>query len=887
VTYRKKLIEVALPLESINAACKADKGRKTGHIRNIHKWFAPMPLPALRALLFATVLDAPEDGTVRASLLALIADLVANGPEAPANDVLRRARDLLHRQLNHTKVWILDPFVGGGSTLVEAQRLGLAAEGSDLNPLPVLISRVLTDLPGRNRDRKPLAPESRLMGGWSGLSGFEEDIRWYARRVGEAARASVGQLYPNAPNGDPVIYWWWAHSVPSPDPAFGHCTTPLVTTWQLSLRDGDEQFLVPEPNRESGEITFRIERKGTPPPPSKDRCLFSNTRVTYEYVREQARRGRLKRMLIAMVSDGSHGRQHWVADAVHQSAAVVASPPGLPKLPIPNDGLGISVQNYGITEWRDLFTERQQRTLLAFAEAIRQVPEWVAADGGDDDYGRDIAALLGLCLGKLAQASSTIVRLNVRKGPSAKAEPAFARGDIQLNWDFAETNPFAASVGGWSQVVTTALRAYGLVDPTQPAPTVRQADVRQAGCDHPGRYVIITDPPYFAAIGYADLSEYFYYWIRLALKDIHPDLFATVGVPKLTELIASPGRHGGRVQAAEYFVKGFTEAFTHLASIAHEDFPMVVVYAQRQEEQSDGEGASTGWEAMLEALLRAGLGITATWPVWGTGSARMRSHGSNSLASYVVLACRPRPANLLGGSRRDFAAALRKELPDAFVKLQQANVAPVDLAQAAIGPGMAVFSRYSKVIEADGGPMSVRTALQIINQELDAYLAEQEGEMDRDTRFCIAWFDQNAMDDGEFGQADVLARAMNTAVNGLAEAGVVRAKAGKVKLLGRDELPKDWDPASDRRLTVWECTQQLIRALEEGGEQMAAALAAKLGTGKSEEARALAYRLYAICERKKWAKEALAYNSLVVAWPEIVKLAASKAGVQTDAFGRE
>jgi putative DNA methylase len=806
--------------------------------------------------------------------------LVASGPEPPADGVLQKARDLLRRQLESTKIRILDPFCGGGSTIVEAQRLRLASEGSDLNPIPVLISRALTVLPSRNYGRNPLKGNSPFSSP-TGLYGFEEDIQNYAERIRQIAKGSIGELYPNAPNGDPVIYWWWAHTVPSPDPAFNHCKTPLVTTWWLSRRSGDEQFLVPEPDLQSGEINFRIERNGSPPPPSKDRCLFSSAPITYKYVREEAKKGRLGRMLLAMVSNGPHGRRHWVPDAIHKAAVQINGPEDLPSLSIPEDGLGISIHNYNIKEWGDLFTARQQRMLLAFAKAIRDVPKWVVADGGSTDYGNDIAIFLGLCLGKLVQAASTLVRINVRKGPSAKAEPAFARGDIQLNWDFAETNPFGGSVGDWIQVVTTARRAYGLIDPAGPQPTIHQADVRQAGGDDPGQYVIITDPPYFAAIGYADLSEYFYYWIRLALKDICPDLFETVGVPKMTELIASPDRHGGRIRAGRYFIQGFTEAFIHLANNAHRDFPIVVVYAQRQEERSGDNGSSTGWEAMLEAMLKAGLGITGTWPIWGTGSARMRSHGSNALASYIVLVCRSGMAKHRIGSRRDFIATLRAELPSALAELQQASIAPIDLAQAAIGPGMAVYSRYSAVLDAEGKPLSVREALALINQTLDEVLTEQESDFDADSRWAVAWFEQYGFVEGEFGVAETLSKAKNTSVTGLEDAGILISKGGKVRLLRPNELAEDWDPATDHRLTAWEMVHQLIRILDAGGEPAAAALVAQLGT-KAELARELAYRLYKVCERKKRAQEALSYNGLVQSWPEITRLARQEAPQMSD-----
>ncbi len=872
VKASKKLIEVALPLEALNTACKADKERKTGHIRNIHKWFAPMPLPALRAILCATILDAPEDEGSLLAILGLIRDLVVSGAETPPESVLQKARNLLTAKVKPEHLWVLDPFCGGGSTLVEAQRLGLDAEGSDLNPIPVLISHALTVLTKRNIGRKPLT-QSSLLEGAGQLAGFETDIRSYANRVRDDVGKQICPLYPSAPNGDDVIYWWWAHTVPSPDPAFKDCRTPLVTSWWLSLKTGEECFLVPVPDREHGKLSFRIAKHGDPLPPGKDKCVFSKAPVTYKYVREQAKKGNLGKMLLAFVSDGPHGRMFWLPDPKHTEAADVGNTAALPTLEIPPDGLGISVQNYNITEWKELFLPRQQRMLATFANSIREVPKWVISDGGDERYGKDIACFLGLCLGKLVQASSTIVRVNVRKGMAAKAEPAFARGDIQLNWDFAETNPFGGSVGDWSQVVTTALRAYGLVEPIGKT-VVRQADARQSGELHKGRYIVVTDPPYFAAIGYADLSGYFYYWTRQALKDVWPNLFSTIDVPSTTELIASPDRHGGKLAAAQYFIKGFKEALSHFKEISHPGFPIVIVYAQQQQERSDAEAASTGWEAMLEAILASGLAISGTWPVWGARSARMRGIESNSLASYIILVCRERSEARDIATRRDFVAALRSELPVALKSLRQASVAPVDLAQAALGPGMAVYTKYSKILDASGKAIGVKEALALIVQTLDELTSEMESDFDSDTRWALAWFEQSGFETGEYGMAETLSKAKNTSVQGLKDAGILDKKSpgGKVRLLKPAELPNGWDPASDSRLTVWEMVHHMIRLLEAGGESAAAELLSKLGS-RAEAARELAYRLYTICERKKRAQEALSYNALVQSWPEISRLA--------------
>jgi putative DNA methylase len=395
---------------------------------------------------------------------------------------------------------------------------------------------------------------------------------------------------------------------------------------------------------------------------------------------------------------------------------------------------------------------------------------------------------------------------------------------------------------------------------------------------------ISTDPPYYDNIGYADLSDFFYVWLRRSLVGVYPSLFATLLTPKTQELIASPYRHdGSKDKAQAFFEDGLGKAFARMQQVQNADYPLTVYYAFKQAEsdEDDAEGepgsvvpatASTGWETMLAGLIRAGFSIHGTWPMRTERSVRSVGLGTNALASSIVLVCRPRPKDAQLATRKQFIIALRRELPEALRNLQHGNIAPVDLAQAAIGPGMAVFTRYTKVMETDGSPMNVRTALGLINQALDEVLAEQEGEFDADTRWATAWFEQHAHNDGPYGEAETLSKAKNVGIAGLVTAGILQSRAGKVRLLRRDELPDDWDPAADDRLTVWEATQHLIRALDQEGESGAAALLHRL-SGLGETARDLAYRLYTLCERKKWADEALAYNGLVIAWPELTKLA--------------
>jgi putative DNA methylase len=437
-------------------------------------------------------------------------------------------------------------------------------------------------------------------------------------------------------------------------------------------------------------------------------------------------------------------------------------------------------------------------------------------------------------------------------------------------WDYAEASIFGDAAGDFGRCVrslTEVLDKGGLTS----SGVAEQADAQALAIVRPRLFS--TDPPYYDNIAYADLSDFFYVWLRRSLKPVFPDLFATLAVPKVGELVATPYRHGSKGEAEAFFLEGMTQAMHRLAEQAHPGFPVTIYYAFKQSEsESDAGIASTGWETFLDAVMRAGFAISGTWPMRSELATRSIGRGANALASSIILVCRPRAADALTATRREFASALKAELPEALAHLQRGNIAPVDLAQAAIGPGMAIYTRYAKVVDASGESVTVRGALSLINQTLDEALAEQEGDFDADTRWALAWFEQSGFDEGDYGVADTLSKAKNTSVASMAQDGVLASKAGKVRLLRPADLPEDWDPSSDKRLTVWETVHQFIRVLEAGGEGAAAELVRKLGS-KAEVARELAYRLYTLCERKKRAQEALSYNGLVQSWPEILRLA--------------
>jgi len=769
--HRRKLIEVALPVEAISVACRRDKDRKVGTIKNVHKWFAPMPTPAWRALLFAALVDDPGDTAGRTALLQLIKRLLPADGGPPPMDALTEARRVL--KSNGPLPVVLDPFCGGGSTLIEAQRLGLAGVGSDLNPVPALITRVLTQLVPQAVGHPALHSEGQLQDVMAGeLHGLTSDLRYYGRRVREVVWTQVKDLYQTHPGETPVA-WLWARTIGCPNPAC-RGTIPLYTSPWLSKRPREKRWL--RPITDGAAVVFDIgEGDGPPPDPTKVgaggarfRCLVCSEIAPESFVRAEAQQGRMGLQPLAQVSESSTGRRWRAPDGSMDAVVQLLPPDDSPEAPLPERALGFRIQLYGMKKWADLYTARQLHALCAFADAVADVRTWALKDGGDEDYARTIASLLGLCVGKLAMSNSSQTRwyIDARNGAS-QALPAFGRQALPMVWDFAETNPFGGSVGDWLGQIESVIRGLRALPSAEGRPAkVVQADARAAGSlVDPGSALVATDPPYFAQIGYADLADYFYVWERRALQKVQPDLFGTITTPKEAELIATPDRHGGDAGSArQYFVDGFTDTFKSLSAAGRPDLPAIVIYAHRQEESQEEGLTSTAWDAILEALLNAGVGIVGTWPLHATHSSRQRGIASNALASYVAMICRPRSTDAGITDRLGFLRALRSEIPPALRAFQEAAIPPLDLTQAAIGPGMAVFSRYARVVEPTGEAMTVRTALALINQVRSEVLSEQEDEFDRDTRWAIQWFDEYGFDEGPFGRAEVLFTATDTSL---------------------------------------------------------------------------------------------------------------------------
>lgn len=944
----KKLIEVALPLDAINAAAAREKSIRHGHPSTLHLWWARRPLAAARAVIFAQMVNDPgyerhlgrgvnkeKAALERERLFKIIQDLVL-WENTCNEEVLQRARDEIWKswretcELNkgHPQAAELfnpdklpafhDPFAGGGALPLEAQRLGLESYASDLNPVAVTINKAMIEIPPRFAGRAPVGPvpagekQGKLHSDWSGAKGLAEDVRRYGAWMRAEAEKRIGHLYPQVeitaemvkerPDLAPyagqkltVIAWLWARTVKSPNPAFSHAEVPLASTFILSSKAGKEAYVQPVVEGDRYRFTVKV---GKPPESAKNgtkaagrganfNCVLSGAPIGGDYIKAEGQAGRMGARLMAIVAEGKRGRVYLAPTQEHEAAAQQAHPEWKPSGNVPARLTGGTCVPYGMTEWGDLFTPRQLVALTTFSDLVGDAIEKCRADaiaaGMTDDgigldasgtgalaYAQAVGVYLALAVSKMSDAQSSLCRWKTTMDQSIAT---FGRQALPMVWDYSEANAFGGMAGDFKVSLGNMMRVLEKHQNRVIAHVV-QADAQSQAITC--AKVVSTDPPYYDNIGYADLSDFFYVWLRRSLKPIFPNLFATLAVPKAEELVATPYRHGSKEKAEAFFLDGMTRAMHNLAAQAHPAFPVTIYYAFKQSEtKGDGGTSSTGWETFLEAVLNAGFALTGTWPMRTELGNRMIGSGTNALASSIVLVCRKRAADAPTVSRRDFIRELNAVLPEALDEMTRGGVnspvAPVDLSQAIIGPGMAIFSQYAAVLEADGKPMSVRTALQLINR----FLAEED--FDHDTQFCLQWFEQQGWATGKFGEADVLSRAKGTSVQGLVEAGVAESGRGELRLLKWSEMPRDWNPDTDTRTPVWEALHQLIRALNQDGESAAGSLLARM-PARAEPIRALAYRLYTLCERKGWAEEARAYNELVAAWSSIEQ-AAADAGV--------
>lgn len=909
MAMNKKLIEVALPLEKINAESAREKSIRHGHPSTLHLWWARRPLAAARAVIWSSLVDDPsshpelfpteeDQKRERERLFKILEDLVV-WENSNNEEVLNLAKAEILKYTNNNPPALLDPFAGGGAIPLEAQRLGLEAHAHDLNPVAVMINKAMIEIPPRFANMPPVNPDARRMANdnWKGAAGLAEDVRYYGEWMKQEAFRRIGHLYPKvkvpADQGGgeaTVIAWIWARTVKCPNPACG-CEMPLANGFEVSKKKGAEAWIHPVFDYEKKIIKYEVKRgkKTEDISPklargAKFKCILCGETVTDDYIKEAGLSGKMGVQLLCAVAEGKNRRIYISPDQEQILAAQVEKPNDYPDASLPYDPRNIWCVNYGLDTYDKLFTNRQLTALTTFSDLVagaqKKAEEDAVTAGMANDhiplseggsgalaYGQAVGVYLAFVVDKLADRGTTICSWDSSRDGLRNT---FGRQAIPMVWDYAEGNAFSNSSGSFDNMLDWVLKCLDEFK----SPVLGNAKQFDAQSDCGMLNIMVsTDPPYYDNIGYADLSDFFYVWMRRSLKETYPDLFRTLLVPKAEELIATPYRHGGSVDKAKsFFEEGMLSTCEQIYKYAREDIPVSIYYAYKQSDGEDSGTASSGWETMLSAIIKSGFAITGTWPVRTEMANRQIASGTNALASSIVLVCRKRPAEAPMTTRRNLIAELRRELRPALQKLQSSNIAPVDLAQSAIGPGMAVFSKYSKVLEADGTPMSVRSAQYIINQELDVYFNEQVGELDAMSRFCVDLYTQNAFNNVKFGDADILARAKGTSAAAMASHDIVYAKAGNVHLIERAELGKL--PVDRNEDCIWMLTQQLTQLMATGGVVACAEAIYEMYGSNAERAKDLAYRLYTIADQKKWTQEAYAYNALVVAWPDIQSRAA-------------
>lgn len=915
---KKKLIETSLPLEAINAASVREKSIRHGHPSTLHLYWSRKPLATARAVLFAQLVDDPASrpeefptpeaqDLERARLHSLMEKLIV-WENSNDENLFAQAREEIKKSNNGTLPAVLDPFAGGGSIPLEAQRLGLESHASDLNPLAVLINKALIEIPPKFSGQEPVFPGAAgEQSSWIRAEGLAADVRHYGEWMRDEAEKRIGHLYPKvkAPGGTEhtVIAWKWARTVISPNPA-NPIEVPLVNSWWLSKKKGKEAWV--QATVKDGQVHYKVQHNADGPKGAEDGTVGRNgavsiadgTPIDLEYIRSESRAGRMGAHLIAIVADGGKGRLYVSPNEEHTDIAYVSIPKNVPEGEIFDWPGRINVYRYGMTEWSALFTPRQLTALTTLSDLVSEAREQVLKDAlaaglptgqrlddggtGAEAYADAVATYLALGVSRTADYCNSLCSWHINRETITHL---FTRQAIPMTWDFVETNIFSSSSGnflGQLQWVSRALRRL-------PAKTESRAKQISATERKYGQLVISTDPPYYDNIGYSDLSDFFYVWLRKSLSDIQPATVGTMLTPKADELVANPYRHDGKAGAEKFFVEGFNTVFHRIREDdVNSSVPMTVYYAYKQQDAGKDGTASTGWHTLLEGLIRSGWEITATWPMRSELKNRMLSLGTNALASSIVLACRARPEEARTITRRDFERLLKSELPESLRTLMQGAIAPVDLAQAAIGPGISVFSRFARVRKANGDDMSVKDALQLINATLDEVLGEQESDFDSDTRFAVKWYRQYGWESDSAGIADQLARSSDTSIGALERGGIFEAKGGKARLLSPTQLDGEWDPLTDDHVSVWEAAVRLAAVLDKIGADKVAELLPSVQDKVSLEAvKELGFLLFHEAEKKKDTEDAVLFNGLVSSWGELNEQArqyASRPRAEQQAF---
>ena len=902
IKYKRKLIEVAIPLEAINAASVREKSIRHGHPSTLHLWWARRPLAACRAVLFTQLVDDPSSHpdkfpteeaieAERKRLFQIIEELV-KWENSTNEEVLNRARAEILRSCGGELPPVYDPFSGGGSIPLEAQRLGLPAYGSDLNPVAVMIGKAMIEIPPKFKDMEPIHPGLKERNHYRNAEGLAEDVKYYGEWMREKAFERIGHLYPQVDlpseyggGNATVIAWIWSRTVPSPDPAFSDVHVPIASSFLMSSKTGQESWIEPRIDKSKRIIRYTVRNGGTKAEIASAKngtklgrgasfqCLVSGSAITPDYVKRCGKMNEMSQTLMSILVQKNRKRFFVEPQQGQEEVAESANPDWAPAIRLPNHSQYVGVLGYGFESFGDLFSKRQLAALGVFSELVGKASEKASKDALGDrsidasNYAKCIELYLAFAVDRLADYGSTLATW----APGGFIRSTYSRHAIQMTWDYAECNFFSEATGNFLGAVDWVSKAIAGL-PASKCGSIIQRDAQSA--QYPVGAVVSTDPPYYDNIPYADISDFFYAWLLKSVGKTFPETLSTIAVPKMEELVADRTRHGSASNAETFFLEGMRTAVEAMIAGSQDNSPATIYYAFKQNEIVQEGLSSAGWATFLGAVIDAGFSVCGTWPIRTERPGRMRAVGANALASSVVLVCRKRETEAETITRAEFIRALKRELPTAIADLQAANVSPADMPQSAIGPGMGVFSRCKAVLEADDSPMTVKTALQMINAELDEYLGGIQGEFDPDTRFAINWFEQNGMGEGDYGVADNLARARGIAVESVKQAGIIESQAGRVRILKRDELDPEWEPKTDTRPAIWECLQHLVRRHEQDGVSYNTALLLRKVNDKADAVKDLAYCLFDICANKRQdAKEATAYNALIADWPELTRVA--------------
>ena len=910
---KPKLIEVALPLAAINEAARREKTITSGHPSALHIWWARRPLASARAVIWASLIDDPSgDETLneleqeheRKRLFRILERLV-KWENTNDQHVLDEAKAEIDRCFPGGVPPILDPFGGGGAIPCEAQRLGLRVLAGDLNPVAVLIQKAMVEIPPRfagcpsvHFDEDAHSIDSKLEGGGGGGQGLSSDIIAYGKWMLDAAKSRIGHMYPNAkgPDGKSLtpIAWFWAHTVESPDPSWSG-QVPLVATWTLSKKK--EIWVKPVIDRGKDLITYEVMVGGEPTLKRTVKrnggyCVATNSAITLDYIRNEGKAGRLKQTLLAVVAEGedAKGKVYCLGTSADVSAALSAES-DITFEKLPNNNQAFLTPNYGFTHWEKLFTQRQLEALSVFSKLLKELYPKIIKDALTVGFSEDKTRLRDGGAGAIAYADAVITYLafvvdkcaaywstiTTWQNDRESLRGTFGLQGIPMKWDFVEANPFSSSTGSWTSFIKQIAKSVERLPFSGQRKIftgdVAQQDARARVRECSGAFVS-TDPPYYDNIPYSDLSDFFYVWLKPNLSDIWPDEFATILTPKKEELVANRFRAGSKKAAEEHFESGMAEFMKELVESQLPDIPITLFYAYKATESVEGKTRSTGWDTFLQAIIDSGLQINATWPMRTESGSRLRANKSNALSSSIVLVCRPRHQEASSATRGEFISALKLELPKKIMRLLSTNIEPTDMPQSAIGPGVEIFSRYTKIVEAGGTSMKVRDALSIINDLLDEVIDGSETELDPETRFAVTWYNQHTYNNGKAGDADSIARAKNTSLSRILESGIGEVDSGFFRLLKRTELDTSYIPANDKQLVIWLVTQHIVRTLKES-ESQAAEFIAQLGED-AERARQLAYLLFKKASDNSNLEEATEYNGLISSWSALYSLSSTK-----------